>query len=119
MAKKGTVLWLSVLAVSFFLLGLLAGKLYDRISDPVPQATYAERLAPALDLTAEQHRQLLDILGAEDRAIDELMAGEFGAAMRHEIQKIRQDAQERIEGLLDETQKARYRQMLAESPPDK
>lgn len=112
-----TVVWIVVVAAAAFLAGFMAHKLQDSLSTPKAPPTYTERLTPLLDLSDEQHQKVIKILEDEDQAIEALLEGEKGAAIRNDIQAIRAEAQNRILQLLDAGQKDRYQQLLGGALP--
>jgi hypothetical protein len=102
MKKQSAVIWITVIAVSFLLLGILADRyLLGSLGGGEP--TVLERLTRDLDLTNEQKIKIGGFLDDEDAAIERIVDSHresFSIAVRD----VRDDTRAKIRGVLDETQ---------------
>lgn len=103
MKTKSPVLWIVVIAVSFFALGYLAS-LFIAQSGRKEVPTYVERLDEALGLSEDQEKKLRTILAEEDRQISAIIDS-VRAPVVDEIQSIRRKAAAEIRDILDDTQR--------------
>lgn len=89
------------------------GQWHGRRMDPDMQLKH---LTKQLDLTADQQTQIKPILAARDQQAQQLFQDQSLAPQdRHSKMKaIQEDSQAKIEAVLNDTQKQKYEQMLAE-----
>ncbi len=102
MNKKTALLWIAILSVSFFLLGILAGRYITEL-DEEPGATYLENLSRDLGLSEDQRNRIADLLFEEDEAIRRIM-DRHRDPVAQEIHLVRERTKNKICTLLDENQ---------------
>lgn len=72
--------------------------------------TYLERLRAELSLTDEQVSSIAELLADEDAAIEALRRTRI-EELRAPVAEVRADTEDRLLELLDESQRARYREL--------
>jgi hypothetical protein len=102
MNRKSAVLWIAVIAVCCFFLGVLADRsLFDGMGAREP--TLLERFTEDLDLSEEQQRRIADLLDDEDEAVARILDAHRDS-VGEDVQKVRDETRRMIRGVLDEEQ---------------
>ena len=103
MKSRGAMLWIVIIAASFFLLGVLADRsLFD--GDRAARPTYLERLTRDLGLTDEQKNAIAGFLEEEDEAVKRILDS-HREPIRLAIQEVRDSTRLRIHGVLEDSQR--------------
>lgn len=106
MNRKSAVLWIAVIAVCFFFLGVLADRsLFDGMGGKEP--TILERLTEDLGLSEEQQRRVADLLDDEDAAVARILDAHRDS-VAEDVRKVRDETRRKIRGVLDGEQAEIY-----------
>jgi hypothetical protein len=117
MVARFSLPWILILGAVCFFAGIMVQRYLVSVARTAEPLTYAERLTPALNLTDEQHKELLRILADEDQRVRTLLESDASETLRRSIQGIRTETEQRILDLLDSEQRARYKALLEAGAP--
>ncbi len=106
---RGVQVSVVLLALLCLATGVLVGWQLHR--EPARPASYLAQLTESLDLRPDQVAALDTVLAEEDLQIDELLRGKL-QQLSEPVSARRQQTEAALIALLDESQRARYEQLL-------